>query len=101
MAAARGAGLGAPAATGPREALWHARRALAVAPQDEAQAFPGVTRCTPQRARAERRQPFQPSLAPDVVAKLPTDPATQNPYSSRAVKVEGFNGPLIRYCAHA
>ena len=35
-------------------------------------------------------------LAPERVAKLPTDDPSNTPYSPRAIKVEGFNGPLTK-----
>ena len=36
-------------------------------------------------------------LAAEQLFKLPIDPATGSPYSSRAIKVEGFHGPLTKY----
>lgn len=36
-------------------------------------------------------------LSSEHLAKLPIDPNTGSPYSSRAIKVEGFHGPLTKY----
>jgi len=36
-------------------------------------------------------------LTTEQVAKLPCDAATGAPYSARAIKVEGFHGPLTKY----